>query len=92
VVSRSNLIQALASIAGIGEETHDTDRNIRNELLSRLKQQNWTDFGDRNVTVRNGIVHLWGLITSEAERHALTALAESVPGVVRLRDEMFAIY
>jgi len=32
------------------------------------------------------------LINSEAERRALTALAEGVPGVSRIRDEMFAIY
>jgi osmotically-inducible protein OsmY len=32
------------------------------------------------------------LITSDSERHALTALAESVPGVSAVRDEMFAIY
>jgi CBS-domain-containing membrane protein len=93
VVSRSNLIQALASIAGIGEVADDTDRRIRDELLHRLEQQQkWTDFGSRNVTVSHGVVHLWGLITSDAERHALTALAEGVPGVARVCDEMFSIY
>jgi CBS domain-containing protein len=93
IVSRSNLIQALASAAGIGEASGDTDRHIRDELIQRLeKEQNWTDFGARNVTVHNGVVHLWGLITSDAERRALTSLAESVPGVSRVSDEMFAIY
>jgi CBS-domain-containing membrane protein len=93
VVSRSNLIQALASVSGIGEAANDTDRGIRDELLRRLEQQqNWTDFGSRNVTVSHGVVHLWGLITSDAERHALTALAEGVPGVARVCDEMFSIY
>jgi CBS domain-containing protein len=92
VVSQSNLIQALASVVRLGEPTDDTDRRIRDELLFRLKQQNWTDFGSRNVTVSGGIVHLWGLINSDTERHALTALAEGVPGVSSVRDEMFAIY
>ena len=92
IVSRSNLIQALAS-AGVPEAHEDADRRIRDELLARLEQQqDWTDFGGRNVTVSDGIVHLWGLITSDSERHALTALAESVPGVTAVRDEMFAIY
>lgn len=92
VVSQSNLIQALASVVRLDEPTDDTDRRIRDELLFRLKQQNWTDFGSRNVTVSGGIVHLWGLINSDTERHALTALAEGVPGVSSVRDEMFAIY
>jgi osmotically-inducible protein OsmY len=56
------------------------------------QQQSSTDFGSRNVTDSHGVVHLWGLITSDAERHALTALAEGVPGVSRVCDEMFAIY
>jgi osmotically-inducible protein OsmY len=37
-------------------------------------------------------VHLWGLITSDGERRALTAPAEGVPGVLRVCDEMFAIH
>jgi osmotically-inducible protein OsmY len=52
--------------------------------------QSWTDFGNRNVTVDGGVVHLWGLVGSEAERMALLALAEGVPGVSRVADEMMA--
>ena len=37
-------------------------------------------------------MHLWGLISSEAERKALTALAEDVPGVVSVSDEMIPAY
>jgi len=93
VVSRSNLIQALASAAATAGPQVDNDRRIRDDLLSRLQQQQrWTDFGSRNVTVSGGVVHLWGLITSDEERKALIALAEGVPGVTRVRDEMFAIY
>ena len=93
IVSRSNLIQALASAPGTGEASGDADRHIRDELIQRLEtEHDWTDFGARNVTVHNGVVHLWGLITSDQERRALTALAEGVPGVSRVCDEMFAIY
>jgi CBS domain-containing protein len=92
IVSRANLIQALASVIGRVDQHDETDRQIRVELLSRLKDQKWTGFGDRNVTVGNGIVHLWGLVGSEEERKALLALAESVPGVTRVADEMIAAY
>jgi predicted transcriptional regulator len=90
VVSRSNLIQALASVVGRMDEHDETDRQIRLDLLSRLKEQSWTDFGSRNITVSGGVVHLWGLVGSEAERKALLALAEGVPGVSCFRDEMIA--
>jgi CBS domain-containing protein len=92
VVSRSNLIQALASVVGRIDEHDETDRQIRLELMSRLQQQSWTDFGSRNVTVSGGVVHLWGLVGSEPERKALLALAEGVPGVSRVSDEMIPAY
>ena len=92
IVSRSNLIQALASVVGRIDQHDETDRRIRLELLSRLQEQSWTDFGSRNITVSNGVVHLWGLVGSEAERKALLALAEGVPGVARVSDEMIPGY
>jgi CBS domain-containing protein len=92
IVSRSNLIQALASAVGRIDQQDETDRQIRIELLSRLKDQKWTGFGDRNITVGNRVVHLWGLVGSEAERKALLALAEGVPGVSRVSDEMIPAY
>jgi CBS domain-containing protein len=93
MVSRSNLIQALASsrapASGAGGEA---DRKIRHELLDRLGQEDWTDFGERNVIVSGGIVHLWGLVGSPEEHKALLALAEGVPGVASVADEMIPAY
>jgi len=92
IVSRSNLVQALA-VAGIAaNESQGTSRSIRDELLVRLGQQSWSDFGNRNVIVADGEVHLWGLVGSEAERGALIALAEGVPGVTGVVDEMIPAY
>jgi CBS domain-containing protein len=91
IVSRSNLIQALASSKPM-DSKRQSDRTIRLELLDRLEQQKWTDFGSRNVIVENGVVHLWGLVGSESERQALIALAQEVPGVSAVADEMIAAY
>ncbi len=92
IVSRSNLIQALASVVGRMDQHDESDRQIRLDLLARLQEQKWTDFGARNVTVSNRVVHLWGLVGSESERKALLALAESIPGVSRVSDEMIPAY
>jgi len=59
IVSRSNLIQALASAAGRIDRHDETDRQIRLEALSRLREQSWTDFGSRNIPVSDGVLHLW---------------------------------
>ena len=92
IVSRSNLVQALASNGAASTASLDTNRVIREELLSRLDQQSLTDFGSRNVIVSDGKVHLWGLAGSPAERTALIALAENVPGVTEVVDEMIPAY
>lgn len=96
IVSRSNLIQALASSQaqiGAGSESGtDADRKIRLQLLDRLEDQDWTDFSERNVIVSDGIVHLWGLVGSREEHKALLALAEGIPGVVSVSDEMIPAY
>lgn len=92
VVSQSNLIQAIASAPSPAAGAIDSDRAIRGEILDRLAHQDWTDFGSRNVIVNGGVVHLWGLVGSPEEHKALLALAEDVPGVVRVSDETFAAY
>lgn len=91
VVSRSNLIQALAC-APAPAQSAPADREIRSAVLDRLAQQSWTAFGERNVIVADGIVHLWGLVGSPEERAALIALAESVAGVKGIADELIPAY
>jgi CBS domain-containing protein len=94
IVSRANLIQALASAAvpAVSSPGAPTDQAIRSQILDRLEKQPWTEFGERNVIVADGVVHLWGLIGSPEERKALFALAESVPGVRRIADELIPSY
>lgn len=73
-------------------EKKETDRSIRLALLDRLSEQKWTDFGSRNITVADGVVHIWGLVGSEAERNALKALAEETQGATGVADEMIPAY
>jgi CBS domain-containing protein len=92
IVSRSNLIQALAASHVAAGGDLPTDRSIRGELLDRLDGQAWTDFGSRDVMVRDGVVHLWGLVGSPQEHKALLALVEQVAGVRSVSDETFPAY
>ena len=84
MVSRANLIQALAAARG---QAHVAVRNPTRHTLGPAvanREQDWTDFGSRNMIVTDGVVHLWGLVGSDEERKALIALAEEVPGVTRV--------
>jgi CBS domain-containing protein len=89
IVSRANLMHALASLARDSETragASDPDWAIRGEILAALGKQHWAP--DINVVVRNGIVELWGVITDERERQALVVAAENVAGVKQVHDHL----
>jgi CBS domain-containing protein len=87
IVSRANLVQAVAS-APKGLEIPLTDSAIRDKLLAHLKAQPWADAGLLNVTVSDGAVHLWGITNSETERKAIRVAAETTPGVRTVNDHL----
>jgi CBS domain-containing protein len=87
IVTRANLVQAVAS-AGARLEIPMSDSKIREDLLANLRQQPWAHAGMWNVTVNDGVVDLWGIIYSEAERKALRVAAEAVPGVRAVNDHL----
>jgi CBS domain-containing protein len=86
IVSRANLLHALASIAADAPERPHDDQTIRERLLTELEGQPWAP--KINVIVRDGIVELWGTITDEREREAFVVAAENVPGVKAVRDHL----
>jgi len=89
IVSRANLMQALAShMAAPAEGPNPDDRRIRDALLAEIANQSWAAPGDASVTVSNGVVHLWGGIDSEAKHRALVVTAENIPGVIAVEDHM----
>lgn len=87
IVSRANLIQAVAS----GRKELDipvSDTVIRDKLLASLKAEAWAHTGLLNITVNDGVVDLWGITGSDAERKAIRVAAESVPGVYAVHDNL----
>lgn len=87
IVSRANLIQALAS--GRKElEMPISDKAIRDTLLATLEGQRWAHTTMLNVTVADGVVDLWGIVNSGEERKAIRVAAESIPGVRAINDYM----
>jgi CBS domain-containing protein len=87
IVSRANLLQAVASLAReIPDPTADDD-HIRNRVIDAIEKNDWCPFG-LNVVVRNGIVHLSGVITEERTRKAAVVAAENVTGVVKVHDHL----
>jgi CBS domain-containing protein len=87
VVSRANLIQALAAEPK-SLEIPVSDSTIRDKLLAHLKTQPWAHTALLNVTVRDGVVDLWGIASSEEERRAIRVAAENTAGVRAVNDNL----
>jgi CBS-domain-containing membrane protein len=89
IVSRANLVRALAmTIDEQASGAEISDRTVRDKLLAELKVQRWAEVSPANVTVKDGVVHLWSSYYSEPEKRALIVAAESIPGVRRVEDHM----
>src|SRR5271166_5772317 len=88
IVSRANLVRALGMTINEPSSTEADDRTIRDKLLAELKAQRWAEVSPANVTVKDGVVHLWSSYLSEQEKRALVVAAETTPGVRRVEDHM----
>lgn len=87
ILSRANLVQAVAS-ARKALEIPVSDATIRDQLLKYLAEHNWAHTSMLNVTVSGGVVDLWGIARSNAERKAIRVAAESIPGVIGVNDNL----
>jgi CBS domain-containing protein len=86
IVSRADLMRALASVDREVASTVTPFGPVRNRILAALGKQHWTP--NVNVVVRNGVVDLWGVIADERERQGLIVLVENVPGVKEVHDHL----
>ena len=88
VVSRADMLRALAVTARQAQPTPGDDRAIRNKLLDTLEKEAWTPVSTLNVTVSAGVVDVWGTISDEQERRAICVIAENTPGVKKVNDHL----
>jgi predicted transcriptional regulator len=84
IVSRANLLHALASVVGDLPASPTTDVTIREQIISEFSHKVWSP-RDFNVVVRDGVVELWGTILDERERQAAKVAVENVAGVKTTR-------
>ena len=87
MVSRANLLQAVASLAREVTDPTADDDHIRNRVIDALERNAWCPHR-LNVIVRNGIVHLSGIITDERSRQAAIVCAENITGVKTVHDHL----
>ena len=89
IVSRANLLHALASQAGVQAPARTVDdQSLRAAVAETLKDKEWASHGALNIIVNDGVVEIWGWVESEDERKALCLAAGEVPGVKEVLDRL----
>ena len=86
IVSRANLMHALASLSRDVPAPAAGDLAIRDQILAAIGKQDWAP--RINVIVNGGVAELHGVITDDRERAGLIVATENVPGVKGVRDHL----
>jgi CBS domain-containing protein len=86
IVTRANLLHAMASFVSEVAPSSADDTAIRKQLIAELERQSWAPVTRIDVTVRNGVVQLSGTVTDERQRQALRVAADNIPGVKKIED------
>jgi CBS-domain-containing membrane protein len=88
IVTRSNLLHAMVSLARSAPPAAQGDVDIRERLLAEMQKEQWAPAATVNVVVRDGVVELWGVIFDERQREALKVVAENIAGVKAVKDHL----
>jgi CBS domain-containing protein len=88
IVTRANVVKALVKRLQFPRDVAASDSAIREQILAEMLKNSWTLTASVDVTVDAGIVTLSGTILDGRDRTALKVLAENVPGVRGIHDDM----
>jgi len=86
IVSRANLMHALATVARDLPPPAGGDSAIRANILAAIAKQDWAPH--INVIVKDGVAELRGVVTDDRERQGLVVAAENVAGVKKVHDHL----
>jgi predicted transcriptional regulator len=88
VVSRANLVQAIASWRDEFPASVPNDAALRQAVMANLEKESWAPTGLINVTARAGRIDVWGFVDSEAQKEAIRVAIEITPGVTAVNNNL----
>ena len=88
IVTRANLLRALATLASETKAEANDDPSIRARIYAELEKQPWAPINTLDIVVRKGVVHLWGVLLDERQREALYVVVENTSGVKGIEDHL----
>jgi CBS domain-containing protein len=78
IVSRGDLVKAVAMAIPHGISRSDAE--LITEMRARMARERWISPFAVGVEAKEGVISLWGLANSDAERAALTTMARAIEG------------
>lgn len=89
IISRADLLRSLRqALDTAAARLPASDADIRDRIIAELDSKDWAPAGGIKVDVANGIVTLSGVIFDDPTRSACRVMAENIPGVKEVRDEL----
>jgi CBS-domain-containing membrane protein len=87
IVTRTDLLRTVASLdREVPDPTADDD-HLQQRIVRAIEQNAWRPISF-NIRVRQGIVHIDGIITDERSRQATIVAAENIEGVKEVHDHL----
>ena len=91
VVRRSDLVRVLGTLLAKEALPDKSDREIQACILAEMERHRWAPGRNVQVMVINGIVELHGEIFDKRMRSAMRVIAEAVPGVKGVEDDLILV-
>jgi CBS domain-containing protein len=91
IVSRVDLLKALISVGPrvyAPQPPATDDQQLRGTVVAALRGHNWSVAQWFDAVVSGGVVHLWGVVPSDAVRQTYVDAARQVPGVEAVENHM----
>ena len=88
MISRADLVRALAEISIVAPAPRPDSGALQKAIWDQIKAQSWLKTAFVNLSVKDGVVELWGAVDSHDQRRALAVLVKGVPGVVKVEDNV----
>ena len=86
IVSRADLLRGFALQPST--DASADDRALRERLTVEFERAGIASHAYVNVVVRDGVVHLWGIVPAQREAEAMRLAAERVPGVASVESHL----
>ena len=88
MISRADLVRKLAEVKSGVPVVRPDNGALQKAIWDQVRAQKWLQSAYVNLSVKDGVVELWGAVDSGEQRRALKILVEGVSGVRKVEDHL----